>query len=272
MSEDARPLLLRVPRTAICTVCDDRFLPGLETLLHSLRAEVPAFDRMPVRVFQSGDRTRLHDDRRARLHARHPNVAFVECAWRPAYDGALEAETHRSAYLALESFRQTDMERVIYMDCDMLCTGDLGELLFLDCDFAAVPCRKPSAGRFNSGLMVIGRRLLCHGVADEMIAKERDGAGYWADQPLINAYLERHSTLRVTALPEIYNFMYIAGHTDLDGDDAFAELRPFIRLIHWAGREQKRPKPWDLAAPLSEADQLWQAAHRAATAGLGGRA
>lgn len=210
----------------------------------------------------------MSDDARARILTRHENVTFVDCLWRDAYDEALEADKHRPAFLALESFRQTDVERVIYLDSDTLCLGDLSELLFLDCDFAAVPCRRPKAGHFNSGLMVIGSRLLSESVADEMLRLDSDAGGYWADQPLINAYLECHSDLRVETLPEIYNFMYIAGHPELDDDKDFQALRPFIRLVHWAGREEKRPKPWHLHTPLSEADVLWKASYQVAAGQL----
>ncbi|MEH6741766.1 MAG: glycosyltransferase [Sulfitobacter sp.] len=254
----SRPLNLNLPKAAICTVCSDRFVPGLTVMLQSLSDNMRAFADLPVRVFYNTQEAPLGADNQARISRRFANVTFHDCSWHEGFNGELEADAHRPAFLALEAFRQDDVERVIYLDSDTLCTGELGELLFLDCDFAAVPCRKPMAGRFNSGLMVIGKRLLSNSVADAMITLDRGLGEYWADQPRINAYLRAHGDLRVMELPEIYNFMYIAGHPETGDDTQFQRLERHIKLVHWAGRETKRPKPWNIDVPLSKADTLWQ--------------
>lgn len=254
----ARPINLHLPKAAICTVCNDRFVPGLTVMLQSLSDHMRAFADLPVRVFYNSQKAPLSLENQRHIARRFVNVTFHDCNWHTVFDGQLEADAHRPAFLALEAFRQDDLERVIYLDSDTLCTGELGELLFLDCDFAAVPCRKPMAGRFNSGLMVIGQRLLSHAVADAMVALDQGLGEYWADQPRINAYLQANSDLRVMALPEIYNFMYIAGHPETGDDTQFQRLERHIRLVHWAGREAKRPKPWNIDVPLSKADSLWR--------------
>ncbi|MEP4197761.1 MAG: glycosyltransferase [Aliishimia sp.] len=253
----SRSLTLKLPKAAICTVCSDRFVPGLTVMLQSLNDNMRAFADLPVRVFFNTRKAPLSRENQDRINRRFANVTFHDSDWHNGFDGELESDLHRPAFLAIEAFRQDDLERVIYLDSDTLCTGELGELLFLDCDFAAVPCRKPKAGRFNSGLMVIGQRLLSHSVADAISALDGRIGEYWADQPRINAYLQANTDLRLMALPEIYNFMYIAGHPETGDDAQFQRLESHIRLIHWAGREAKRPKPWNINTPLSKADSLW---------------
>lgn len=254
----SRSLTLSKPDVAFCTVCSDRFVPGLQVLLTTLNQHVRGFADIPFRVFHNEAKAPLSKQNQTTLAGQFTNVFFQEHVWRDAYNTPIEFEAHRPAYLALEAFRQCDVKRVIYLDSDMLCLGDLSELFFLKCDFAAVPCRNNSAGRYNTGLMIIGERLLADGVFDDLINGGKRSGGYWADQPLINNYIETRDDLIVQTLPDIYNFMHIKGHPDIKSDADFLTFEPYIRLVHWAGREAKRPKPWNLEVPLSRADQLWQ--------------
>ncbi len=254
----SRPFPLSKARIALCTVCTDRFVPGLEVTLASLRENLAIWDLCEVRVFYSSAFARLSHEAQRRIHANFPGVNFIDCAHRDFHDASIEYEAHRPAFLILEAFLQTDVDRVIFIDSDTLCLADFSELAHFDVDFAGVECRNWTGGRYNSGFMVIGARLLSKEVYDAIAGLASKEMAYWIDQPLINAYLESRADLRILTLPALYNFVYMGGHPDIGDDRHFLGHRGEIKIVHWAGRENKRPKPWDAPVGLSLADDLWR--------------
>lgn len=116
------------PGVAFAAVCNDKFFPGLEALVLSLRRVYPDLSS-PFIVFH--DHT-LSPFVRRRLASVYPHFEFREAS-ADSYDVAFgDAYNHRRVgrlgYLSLEALAVDDVDRLILLDADLLVLGDISPL------------------------------------------------------------------------------------------------------------------------------------------------
>lgn len=235
------------PDVAFVTVANDRFLPGLEALLLSLRAVYPELSS-PVVVFHDGS---LGSVARAELEAIHPRVRFE--VPHPSWADALPLDSPNRerigllGYLNTYAFALEGFRRVIVLDSDVLVLGPLdplwapGEAFRAVPDCGALPYGLVSAhtGKpvLNSGMISIPGWALGPAMLDRMHRLISLAAqpvcpllDSFADQKVWNLLFAEHS---VELMPVNFNcnikyvVQFLEGCTE------------GLSLVHFAG-----PKPW----------------------------
>ena len=155
-----------------------------------------------------------------------------------------------------------DVDRVLYLDCDILVRGDISKLYDIDMtDIAVAACLQPNGengkfisgpiegviepfgypkryGYFNVGVLMINLEYWReHNVADQLIAYLADNYNKctFLDQDVLNAVLYN----RKKNIPLKYNVMtqFLKGHNDTE--NPYIQENPVI--VHYSGMH----KPWD---------------------------
>lgn len=173
------------------------------------------------------------------------------------------------------------LDRVLYMDGDVIVRSDLGEIFDLDLcgnvlaaapDTGSLYCRRPVhdevAGYFNSGVMVIDlAKMRSEGLAEKLIAAKRESPdGMLMDQDVFNRVLDG----RTVRMPPRFNCLatnllraFSAGLIDIEAFNAafgtsYSDFGAFLgdaAVLHFASRE----KPWKFSdVPFAS---MWAAAY-----------
>lgn len=246
----------------VCTVCDDRFLPGAEVLLYSLLRHVGDVDRFDFTVFYDDAVAPLSEASRRRLRRIVPRVRFVAAAQQRYATVAVGFPKHRPALLKLEMFRQPSTYRkILHLDADMLCLRRFDELLEGRGTIALADCRNQSHGRFNTGLIVLDGAAAGETQYRQVVSMIHDTESYMLDQPIINRLVTENGW-RVDLLSRSYNFTLVEGHPDVPNERALEEGLSDVRFLHWAGHADKRHKPWERPLPGVLSWELWDTARR----------
>ncbi len=203
---------------AFATVCNAKFLPGLEALVLSLLEIYPDLGN-DFYVFHDGSLTEFSRARLATLYAR---FRFVEADVDAYPVNFGETYNHKRVgklgYLNLEALRLSAYRRVIVLDSDMIITGDLSPLwdgddvrVVADIGVRPFGVVSPYTGKpiFNSGVLSIPSTLLgeqayrqafdCIATLDQCTCEILNS---YADQKFWNIFLSQHA---VTYLPSNFN-------------------------------------------------------------------
>lgn len=221
------------------TVCNDRYANALALLLWSIKRHNPGFAH-PMKVYHRGD---LSAENQERLRRLYPPL-FFENVVAENYQGKIPH------YLALECFRETEPDNVVFIDSDILCLGDISALSTLDHPISAawdydlrlsVPLTLPPVisrvARLNTGVFALNRTYRSREVYDALYAlveqfpDRRIKGRPWSDQGVVNTHFKfapKH------ILPFHYNARknLFANHVFAKGDEH--ALRG-VRLLHYGG-------------------------------------
>jgi Glycosyl transferase family 8 len=176
----------------------------------------------------------------------------------------------REVFYKLELFRLSGYDRIVYLDCDTLMLDDISGLwdpaqyadrpLYAAREETAMGFNPASAGRLNTGVMVINRPLLSGAVYRRLFELARRGVSYdRGDQGVINAFLEEEGPGAAGTLDPTFNVPIWARKTgwwDACGNRArvlhfTCGLKPWMAEHHYDwqfDREFKRL--WDEAYRL----------------------
>jgi lipopolysaccharide biosynthesis glycosyltransferase len=251
----------------IVTSTDDKFAPGCAVLLHSLKKNMSIFNECDVKVFY----TSLGEQSKQIIRRVCPKADFEMPKDFDYCKGikTLYGEDNQDTYLCLESFKQSEYDRVAYIDTDMLCIGDMSDIFSENLDYDMMACigSKPlnikqsfyrnGISKFNAGFMVIGKKHLdgrktyndLIDIVERAKSKKNNNqyrimhktAPTFNDQDAIKIYWQNRG---VFILPDWYNFKnFGAGPRPEDfkrTDDLFRQHLDNIKLIHYSGKR----KPW----------------------------
>lgn len=223
------------------------FLPGTAVLLHSLKKNVALYDQCDVTVFYNT----LSDKSKGVFRAIDPKVRFKTPHDTDFCSGAntIYGRGNQDCYLSFEAFRQSNYQKSIYMDADMLCIADVSEAIQLKSDFACclrktkrrgVPLIQTNhvakviykANLQNAFMVMSGEHVTAYKLLIKCARKVRNNP--MCDQAAQSLYL-RNKTIHV--LPTTYNFQFWGGGA---GESKFDEYASDIKIIHYSGRR----KPW----------------------------
>ena len=220
------------PTSAICIPCDANYLPGLLTLVASIRQHN---DNAEIVVIS-------HDlDVAGCVMARPDDVRFSQIPRRRFPVAAF----HFLYSLAL------DYDRVVWMGADQLCVGDLSPLLYGDLPpFAGV---SENLGIFRghhervcTGLLTIQPKAF-PGIYDEMMEIALEGVSYdGGDQGVVNEWLIRKD-IQPHILPQTYDVS-----VERYGSAWWDENRGSFLSIHYVAE-----KPWNAAPSLGKPYAEW---------------
>jgi lipopolysaccharide biosynthesis glycosyltransferase len=254
----------------ICTSANDRFTDGAALLFYSLKKNFKAYGDCDFKVFH----LILSDVAKQKIRDIEPRVQFEI---PPDFDycsgiKTLYGQDNQETYLCIESFRQDDYDKVLWIDSDMLCISDFSEILertepMLACltksnDFnTSASYNKSGVDKFNAGFMVINREHLegkkTYQDLTAIIKKAKHametsnktpGAQYYKvlhkksttfnDQDAIRIYWTTRPTY---ILPDWYNFKRFGTLGKFKSDDKFFRKNvDNVKIIHYAGKR----KPW----------------------------
>lgn len=135
-----------------------------------------------------------------------------------------------------EIFKNSEYNKILYVDIDVVILGELNSVFDLEGDFSAVELAKvtnlsyvsPGQRGFNAGVMLIGKKYLNNEVFDELI-KITKNTVFNGNQKVFNIFFKD----KITFLDYKYNLT-----TDL----LTAERIDEAKIIHFIGER----KPWEL--------------------------
>lgn len=228
--------------TSIIIFTDARPLPGAECLAYSLRKHNPTSDYRIILlsdcpdVLKSRRLKELTDEQRFVNADKYKSIRPEKAHWG------------RKAFMkAFEAFRDYGSDRNVLLDADILCLDELQPLFEeSDYDLRVVRdihdrLRKSGLGdrdEFNSGMMVIHRRLMSDATVAELIQfaagrKSYDGG----DEGIMNLWA-CEKRLRVEYLPDAFNLLKVVARRRF-GSGVIGRLAGECRLLHYHTH-----KPW----------------------------
>lgn len=200
--------------TLLTSVCNDKYVPGMLIFLHSFQRHNPDW-KFRFKIYHRDD---LGDASKELLLSVHNGLEFEEVT-DPLFLGTY------AQYMCLLPFKETDQEKVIFLDCDMLCLGNIDGLLDTKKDFAACldmelffPRRKSMLSTplplrwmayFSTGVFAIKGgclsedlyKKLTSKIEQNIVDRENNKKKLW-DQDIINDVLRFHDS---EILPFTYN-------------------------------------------------------------------
>tara|TARA_B100000035_G_scaffold43264_1_gene32302 strand:+ start:2890 stop:3867 length:978 start_codon:yes stop_codon:yes gene_type:complete len=217
-----------------CSVCNDRYIPGLKVLLYSIKQHNPDFN-YPFKIYFNHD---ISEDNQKQIKDLYPFIIFE-------YNSIF---SHlKTWFMCLLAFKETEYDKVIFIDADILCLGDVSHLINYDCRYFSAcldvnmkifwnsQFNMSSFCEFNTGLFVIPKRLLTDGTKpttifnDLLILANKYPDAKLGDQTILNRYFA-HKT--ITKLPGKYNVkkeVYSRQKYDVQDD---------VRFLHFTGADK----------------------------------
>ena len=215
---------------------DDRFFKGGAVMIHSLKKHLSNFDKFDFKVFYSDEVCQLSEENKNKLRKIHSDIIFEKID-QPAYSNCdVMYEKHRASFLAIECFNQTDYDKVVFFDADMLCIGDFYDVIEESPSDMVSGCGYDHTA-INTGFFIVGSYYLQKEVYDTMIDNLNNYGKQFrhTDQFIIN---ETIGNFR--ALPWYYNW-------SMDRHDY--KLHENTKIIEWSGALPAsgtfQVKPWE---------------------------
>lgn len=227
----------------ITSVCNDKYLPGMLVFLHSFQRLNPEWT-YPFKVYHRNDLCEKSKDTLRKVRA---SLEFEKIE-NPKFLGK---DAH---YMCLLPFRETEQDKVIFIDCDILCLGNLDGLLKTEMGFAAcldyeftwpkrdhvrnIPGLLRRFAYFNTGVYVLQNECLDSDLytrltdkIEENLQDRSKGKNKLWDQDIINDVLRHHDS-------EILPFTYNARKNLFKRGADPVELG--VKALHYTGGA----KPW----------------------------
>lgn len=170
-------------KTCFVSVVSDHYIDSFLTLLYSVKKHNPDID-LEWRVFTNKEWCPLNEENRKSITALWPSSTFVDvdidpyrniksdraiaCFNRQSKDRKNDGGDARTWFMKFGILKFKDVDKVVYLDSDILCVRDISNLINKDCVFGAV-IRKKHGGRylvkrphhhFNAGMMIISKTFM----------------------------------------------------------------------------------------------------------------
>jgi lipopolysaccharide biosynthesis glycosyltransferase len=212
-------------RILFTTVCNDDYALGGQVMLYSMRKNIKNLDNCDFKIYYNNEFASLSQENQDKFKKIMPNIIFEhvnkECYFNSKLPPAgNRAQGCKAAYLTLESFNETEYDKVIMFDIDMLCVGDLSDLFNNDIQFGI--------HNRNTGFVVLGKKYRNEEIYKDLTSKIYSHDGQFMDQGIIN----KTFASIFQSLPKIYN------------QYPLSTINDDTRILHWAHYDHI--KPWVL--------------------------
>ncbi|KAK2767483.1 glycogenin glucosyltransferase [Arachnomyces sp. PD_36] len=212
-----------------CTLLlSDNYLPGAMVLAHSLR-DCGTRGKLVALVTLDSLQTSTVDELKTIYDEVIPVKRYTNST--PANLFLMDRPDLISAFTKIELWRQTQFDRIVYLDADIVALRAPDELLNLDQHFAAAPdIGWPDC--FNTGVMVLRPNLADYYA---LMALAKRGISFdGADQGLLNMHFRDWHRLSFT-----YNCTPSGNYQYLP---AYRHFGSTISMVHYIGQQ----KPWNM--------------------------
>jgi len=222
------------------TVCNKSYLIGFEVMLKSLIDNNPRVlkENIPFTIISND----LTEDDLVVANKIYPNITIVTFDTEKYKNiEALKAENMAFGdYTKYEIFSIQNVDKIIFLDCDVVILGNIDNLIDYECGIGAV--RDIYIDQFNTGVIVIGKKYLHQNITQDLIDLTiKYGITEHLDQDIINVYFEGE----FEEIPLSYNFLKTY-HKALFKN---SELAKHIKVLHYIVKKPWQQKP---LLPLEE--------------------
>lgn len=262
---------------ALVFVINTAFIRPLKVLLKSMALQGTLTD-CPIILITDEDEVR----RDAELSSYADEIYFAADSDTRQFeriDDSLQPERKKLGWIPAYTFmkwiifRDWGVDRLLFIDADIVCMGGLEPLLSVETSaLAAAPgffnvevegdqaatdrgireyaFATPRSKRINSGVMVLGREVLSDEFRSELIRYTESGT-FHNEQGAIRRYLAE-AGMELSLLSPLYNFKSAA--IGKLSPQYRHEVLSEIKLLHYAGLKKR---PWEVSRPRNLADAVW---------------
>ena len=208
------------------TVCDNGYALGGQVMLYSMKQNIKNLDRCDFKIYYNDEFAPLSEENKDKFRQIFPDIILEHVDKDCYFNSKLppsgnRAEGCKAAYLTLESFNETEYNKVIMFDVDMLCVGDLSD--FFDKDYIQFGIHNR-----NTGFVILGKRYRNEEIYNDLTSKIYSHDGQFMDQGIINNTFAHI----FQSLSKIYN------------QYPLSTINEDTRILHWAHHDHI--KPWTL--------------------------
>lgn len=200
----------------------DGFYDLFRVFLYSLLKHNP-WIQSPFIVFHNG----LKRSQQVLLRRIYPKVTFRKID----IEKYKSHEKGYSKFWSLEVFNVKDYDKIIFLDCDLLCIGGIDSLL--DIQGPVAMYKEQRRNMFNSGVVVVDKSVRNKKVYEGLLNFKLSSSRFGKDQQVLNGYFDG----RITNIPQKYNCLVSEAPSKLND----------ISLVHYiykptskSGRNQLR--------------------------------
>ena len=246
----------------LCFSSDENYLQHLSVAIISILKNTQAIVPINIFILQCSSKiSASHKEKIMSLKAMHQNTSihFINIDKSlfndfPLIEGTHFTEAMYYRYIIPNIF--INLDKVLYLDCDLVVTADISDLFRIDLAnnyIGAVQDMVGCANQLRLGLNKNGKNFYCNsgvllmnlnllrkdGVIDKLVqytVKNRENL-MWPDQDVINVVMEE----KIKYLDLSWNLQYYYPNTVTDFDkDKFQKAIENPKIIHFIGYE----KPW----------------------------
>jgi len=172
-------------KIAFSTVLTKNYIPYFCALLESIIKNHGLLDEMLVFITENGH-FGINKICQKELLKLYSFIKFI-CVDKDNYAKLKNKNKNSPKYWVFENFKMNSYDKIICLDCDLICLAPLYQLMSIDCDIGMVRevQRKTS---FNSGVMVIGKKTLNKEIYWDLINHVPKINFFGHDQAIINDY------------------------------------------------------------------------------------
>jgi lipopolysaccharide biosynthesis glycosyltransferase len=227
------------------SICDKEYLIGFEVMVKSLIDNNPRVkeENIPFCIISN----ELTDDDLVVVKKIHENISIKNYDERKYHQIEELKSKHVGFgdYTKYELFSIEGVDKIIFLDCDVVILGNIDYLLDFKNDFGAV--HELYIDQYNTGVMVITKEFLSEKITSDLINLTLIyGITEHFDQDIINYYFEDI----ITPIPIGYNFLKIY-HKEIFQNTG---LPKYVKILHYVVK-----KPWqNRNLVLLEEGTLWQ--------------
>lgn len=274
----------REHKNALAFVFNSDFLVGFQVLCYSLAVHRTLTD-LPILIITEdkvvlddpfvrmvADKTKLATEEEIRSFSSISSEKVdkrLQLEWIPKY-----------TYMKWLMFDDYGFDNLIFIDTDIVCLNSIDELDELNgADLFGCPvfskdiiskreellgtdasdqsikdfsCSEhPAGSRLNTGVMVVGDKLLTETFRKGLIEYAEAGS-FSVEQAALREYIRKKTSFRMEMISPLYNFKH--DFIQLLSVKSQVEIISRVKLLHYAGAAGK---PWETRAPTTLSDFIW---------------
>jgi len=225
-------------KKALVTLMDERFFIGYEGFIKSFLYYNEWFN-LPFIVLDLG----ISEETKDKMRALYDKVEFREVD-KDKYRGvdfSKAASSLQNTFYTLDVFNQVDLDRIVFLDMDIVVLGSLKPLF--DCEYDIAACHGYDSKHdkmradINSGVFVLNKKYINNRTYEGILQVIKKGYSM-PDQKAINIYFKG----KIHILDKRYNV-----EKRMLTTMKFKNILKEAKIIHFVAS-----KPWDNDKPLPE--------------------
>lgn len=247
-------------KIALCTICNDDFIKGAQTMIYSFLKNNKWFTQ-DIIIFYNSEYSNLSNENINKLSKLYKNIIFYKIEtddYLPLINKFNSSRNSKRFIPSLFTFEAFELakkyNKILYLDSDMLVLQDIFELFMLNDELVVTPDTgkydlSKKYKTFNGGFLLIDGRSASKEYKKKILLFSMGCKNMaLADQSIMNDFFKN----RVIYLDSRYNCL-----KRCFPDESFSLFDTNIKIIHYVGE-----KPWtnnkkDFEKKYSKIEYLW---------------